>query len=41
MDGPVEVVEVTAQCRPCRRSFFPPPHQNLWVNVGSGRQPRL
>jgi hypothetical protein len=23
MDGPVEVIEVTAKCRPCRRSFFP------------------
>lgn len=23
MDGPVEVTEVTAKCRPCRRSFFP------------------
>lgn len=23
MDGPIEVAETTAQCRHCRRSFFP------------------
>jgi hypothetical protein len=23
MDGPTEVVETVAECRPCRRSFFP------------------
>ena len=23
MDGPVELLEIVAECRPCRRSFFP------------------
>lgn len=23
MDGPLELLETVAQCRPCRRSFFP------------------
>lgn len=23
MDGPIELTETMAQCRPCRRSFFP------------------
>jgi hypothetical protein len=23
MDGPLELIETVAHCRPCRRSFFP------------------
>jgi DNA replication protein DnaC len=33
-----ELIQITGKSYRMENS---PPHQNLWVNVGSGRQPRL